>query len=221
MNVKEYNTRYYKLHKDEINKKRNKGIQNTRELIPGEKFSNLTVVELYGKDKNGKIAYLCRCECGNTRIVRRSYLLLNRTKSCGCQRSIANSITGKRTIQFAIESKRHFEGNLSGSLWRRILANAKLRNIEVSISQKYAWELFLKQNKKCALTGLELYLDPHYKNRITVTASLDRINSSIGYVDGNVQWVHKIINKMKGNLSESEFKLMCKKVTNYDASTSN
>ena len=44
------------------------------------------------------------------------------------------------------------------------------------------------------------------------TASLDRIDSSRGYVPENVQWVHKVINRMKGTLSDDEFKSWCRTV---------
>ena len=219
MTKKEYRKYYYNLHKEEINKKRNKGIQNTRDLLPGEIFEKLKVVEFFGKDKNGKIAYLCICECGKTRVVRRSYLLSGRTKSCGCQKSLANSVIGKKYIHFAIESRRKFVGSLSGQMWSRILTNAKIRNIKLDITKEYAWELFLKQNKKCALTGQDLYLSPFHKERNKVTASLDRIDSDKGYTIENVQWIHKDINIMKNNLSEKKFKELCKLVIEYDSKT--
>jgi len=41
------------------------------------------------------------------------------------------------------------------------------------------------------------------------TASLDRINSDMGYVEGNVQWVHRDINFMKGCLSQHNFIHLC------------
>lgn len=40
-------------------------------------------------------------------------------------------------------------------------------------------------------------------------ASLDRIDSSQGYIKGNVQWVHKDINKMKFDLSQDRFLELC------------
>ena len=46
------------------------------------------------------------------------------------------------------------------------------------------------------------------------TASLDRIDSSKGYVEGNVQWVHKMINMSKQQYSQEEFIDMCKAVAN-------
>jgi len=45
------------------------------------------------------------------------------------------------------------------------------------------------------------------------TASLDRIDSSKGYIEENVHWVHKRINVMKGNMSEQEFLNFCEAVT--------
>lgn len=45
--------------------------------------------------------------------------------------------------------------------------------------------------------------------------SLDRIDSSLGYIPGNVQWVCKQINISKHILSTKEFIGMCRKVVNY------
>jgi len=44
------------------------------------------------------------------------------------------------------------------------------------------------------------------------TASLDRIDSSKGYVKGNLQWVHKDINMMKNHYNQKYFIEICKKV---------
>ena len=70
---------------------------------------------------------------------------------------------------------------------------------------EYAWDLFLKQNRQCALTGLPLTIAMHGNGN----ASLDRIDSLLGYEEGNVQWVHKHINLMKNALDENYFIKMC------------
>ena len=46
------------------------------------------------------------------------------------------------------------------------------------------------------------------------TASLDRINSNIGYVVNNIQWVYKDINYMKFKLSNDKFIYYCKLIAN-------
>ena len=46
-----------------------------------------------------------------------------------------------------------------------------------------------------------------------MTASLDRIDSNLGYVKGNVQWVHKHINVMKNIFNQDMFIFLCNQVT--------
>jgi len=84
--------------------------------------------------------------------------------------------------------------------------------LEISITIEDAWDLFLKQDKKCALTGLLLKIDIKSNG----TALLDRIDSSKGYTIDNIQWVHKDINFMKKNYSQDYFIEMCKKVVEYE-----
>jgi hypothetical protein len=53
-----------------------------------------------------------------------------------------------------------------------------------------------------------------------ITASADRIDSSRGYVEGNVQWVHKWINLMKLDHSQHDFISYCAAVAIHNSSTS-
>ena len=49
------------------------------------------------------------------------------------------------------------------------------------------------------------------------TASLDRIDSTKGYVPGNIQWVHKDINRIKNKFSMDELLSYVKKIAiNYE-----
>ena len=95
------------------------------------------------------------------------------------------------------------------SFWNRIVTRFK----EVNITIQEAWDLFLEQDRKCALTGLDIVFGPRDKGGNT--ASLDRIDSTKGYIKGNVQWVHKDINRMKFDLNQERFIELCKKVTEY------
>lgn len=53
----------------------------------GDKFGRLTVMAEADRDKSRNICWLCKCECGNSRVIRSSRLVHNDTKSCGCLRS--------------------------------------------------------------------------------------------------------------------------------------
>ena len=46
-------------------------------------------------------------------------------------------------------------------------------------------------------------------HRTRQTASLDRIDSNLDYIEGNVQWVHKRVNAMKSDMSTKEFLEWC------------
>lgn len=53
--------------------------------ITGLKFNKLLVLNRVNeKSIDGKIQYLCQCDCGNTIIVRKRHLISNHTTSCGC-----------------------------------------------------------------------------------------------------------------------------------------
>jgi len=64
-----------------------------KDLI-GKKFSNLTVIAYDGKRK-GSHFWLCRCDCGNEKVVSQSHLQNGHTKSCGCLRNLVGDLTGK------------------------------------------------------------------------------------------------------------------------------
>lgn len=56
---------------------------NTKELT-GKVFGKLTVLQQAESDKNGHARWLCRCECGKTKIIAGSNLTRGATLSCGC-----------------------------------------------------------------------------------------------------------------------------------------
>lgn len=53
------------------------------------------------------------------------------------------------------------------------------------------------------------------KNRRLQTASLDRIDSSKGYIEGNVQWLHKDINRLKINYSDEDLIQICLEIIRW------
>lgn len=55
-----------------------------REDLTGMRFGRLVVVEFYGKDRNGRVQWVCECDCGNTTIVRSYDLKGGKVVSCGC-----------------------------------------------------------------------------------------------------------------------------------------
>ncbi len=143
---------------------------------------------------NRKSRWTCRCICGKEITVNTFHIRHGSIVSCGCAK------------ERRFSENKHWKGHeeISGSFWGKIKSSAHSRGrpIDFQISIEYAWSLFIKQDRKCAISGVSLSMHADPSKR---TASLDRINSRLGYTEDNVQWVHKRINIMKGNLDESDF----------------
>jgi len=77
--------------------------------------------------------------------------------------------------------------------------------IEFNVTIEYLWDLYQAQNKYCFLSLLPI----DFKSG---TASLDRIDSSMGYIEGNLQWLHKDVNMMKRHYSTKYFLDLCERI---------
>lgn len=169
--------------------------RNIDDKYLNKQFGMLRPVERLEYKISEHTAYRCKCLCGKE--INISCNNLKNAKSCGC-----TTVRGRQHGRY-----KGYE-DISGILWRRIQDNAKKRNLEINITPEILWNLFIKQNKKCALTNLDIHLassSRYDKN----TASLDRIDSNKGYIEDNIQWVHKSINAMKLNLKQEEFIEFC------------
>lgn len=76
----------------------------TKDLI-GQTFGLLTVKERYDKpSKDGRAQWICKCMCGNTKVVSSHQLLSMGTISCGC----ANSYGEASIIKILNDNKINF-----------------------------------------------------------------------------------------------------------------
>jgi len=85
--------------------------------------------------------------------------------------------------------------------YHRFKSSAISRGLSWGINEE---EMFQNYNGICCMSGM--YISLEYKEQ---TASLDRIDNSKGYEVGNIQWVHKEINMMRGPLSVDRFIELC------------
>lgn len=178
--------------------------------LVGQKFSNLTVLKFSHLSKHRYAWWECQCICGNLTKSCGYHLRKGFTKSCGCirEQNVKNQKKGKDSKDWS------GYGEISGYIFSCIKHAAKSRKIEFNVTIEYIWELFLKQNRKCALSGIELKFPESKNNKKDRTASLDRIDSNKPYKEGNVQWVHKIVNNMKQGYTQEQFINICKLIAN-------
>lgn len=174
----------------------------------GCRFDKLVVLDVQSKlAKDGKYIYYfgCKCDCGNIKIILCSSVIRGSTTSCGCRKDQYSKITGENSSQFT--GYKEIRGKTLNTIQRR----ANKRGYTFDLLPEKLWDIFLKQDRKCALSGIDIQFGRSEYNTET-TASLDRIDSTKGYVLDNVQWVHKTINLMKNVLSVEDFVMFCKKV---------
>lgn len=171
--------------------------------LEGLRFGKYLVLERTASVR-GMTQYRARCECGVENKVFAKHLRSGSSRSCRpC--SVKN---GTRHHQWA------GVGDISGGWWashvgRCVTLSARSpKALTVTIEQ--GWNLFLKQGRRCALSGLPIAFPSVVEK--TGTASLDRIDSAGGYTPENIQWVHKDVNKMKNAFPQPRFIELCRKV---------
>lgn len=173
--------------------KPNKGIMiKKNDIMVGYRYGMLVV-----KDKV-KGGLLCICDCGKEKILKSSRIRLKQVQSCGC-------------LMKKCGKKHHFfkgYGEISQSVFNKIRQKAVDRNIDFNLNIQELYNLFISQNKLCAISHVPIKFKINHKDE--QTASLDRIDSKKPYTLDNVQWVHKTINQMKWTLMPNEFIEWCK-----------
>lgn len=107
------------------------------------------------------------------------------------------------------------EGELPKRLYNRFKKNAEIRGLDWNVDMKYLWELFLQQNRKCAISNIPLHFDTDRVNTGWIS-SLDRIDSSKGYTKDNVRWIYTPLNIMKTNFSDEMFFELCSVVSHHN-----
>lgn len=85
-----------------------------REDLTNQKFNILTLLE-YRYSKGGKAFWLCKCDCGNEKIIAASEVKYGGTKSCGCLNHKIDDLTGQRFLKLLVKSLNCIKNR--GALW--------------------------------------------------------------------------------------------------------
>ena len=89
--------------------------------------------------------------------------------------------------------------------YNKFKKSAYSRGIEWSLTEVQMFDSF---NGKCALSDWPIEI-----TYLAHTASVDRIDSSIGYIPSNIQWVHSMVNMCKNKYDENKFIEMCEAIS--------
>jgi len=165
----------------------------------GQVFDRLTALEHEGQ-RNNHTFWKLQCKCGE--VVSRAIQSVKTNKYNACP----NCRKGSGSHAWKGFQK------IPKDVFNTIRHGAKAKDLPFEVSIEYLWKLYESQHGKCALTGWPIDFNASYKDKCSKTASLDRIDSSRGYVKGNLQWVHRDVNKLKKNIPNNTFISICQAV---------
>lgn len=131
-------------------------------------------------------------------------------KECGCEKRVSLRFIKRLKHNWTCPKISKGTGQLSYKSFSRKRVSAKTKGKEFILTQKFLADLYEQQERKCAITGISITLFPEKERVYEETASLDRIDSDKGYVEGNVQWVHKDVNTMKWDFELDKLLLFAK-----------
>lgn len=125
-----------------------------------------------------------------------------------CSKSCSDQGKGNKELYKWADNKKD---ELSPYRW--YIRVSKYRDKEMDLSPEYLKSLFESQNRKCVYSNVDLNLWDYKKkggNDKIYTASLDRIDSSKGYIVGNVQFVSMAVNLFKHTMSHEDTLNFCR-----------
>lgn len=159
--------------------------------LTGERFGRLSVVGFYGFSgkKNNQQKWLCQCDCGGTKAIRRDALLSGATNSCGCLHDEASRDRFTKHGQHGTTIYKIWGSMISRCHGPSPLEHYGARGIKVcdewrDFSGFYEWA------KKTYVIGLSI-------DRIDVDGNYEPKNCR--WADSFVQAINKQKNKKEGN----------------------
>lgn len=151
-------------------KSRTRGLQSLSYVdITCQKFGRLTAISYVGSGK-----WLCKCDCGNEKVVRSCHLREGHTRSCGCLSRKSNGMSGTRiyNVWCGMIGRCYVESNSIYDYYGG-------RGIQVCDE----WRDFNK---------FYLWAVDHGWSEDSYDLSLDRVDPDGDYCPENCRWVDKL-----------------------------
>ena len=175
----------------------------------GMRYGRLLVTTYAGKNGQGKHLWLCKCDCGNEKIVIGDNLSSGKSNSCGCLKTeflkkkgnqyglYEDRETALLKVQYSHLKRRHVQNQMCGNIIDfqtfRSLVKAPCKYCGLEYSKEI--EDRLSESKK------EKRLSDH-----TLRCNgIDRIDIAKGYTKENSVPCCKYCNFAKHTMSESDF----------------
>lgn len=142
------------------------------------------------------------------------------TSSCAATK-INSEIQRTGNSQFLIADNRRDEHTPFRWFVLRAQYRGKRKKYGSDITIEYLKKLWEEQKGICPFTGWNLILPKDtngWENSNPINASLDRIDNSIGYMQGNVRFISVMANLARQSFTDDQLIDFCKTVTSYQRS---
>jgi hypothetical protein len=158
--------------------------------LTGKRFGKLVVIKETDKRCSGRVTWLCKCDCGNEKIIDSSCLRRGDTQSCGClYRRCKSSDDGKSAC--------------ANALYSTYKSGAIRKGVSFELSFDAFYELTQKECYYCGRKPFQTLYNKRYPDR--VYNGVDRIDSYRGYTTDNVVPCCRDCNFAKRTLTQKEF----------------
>lgn len=183
----------------------------------GKTYNHLTVVSSFFDRKETKRGekvkwFVCKCVCGKEKSIRSGDVLKKNggIKSCGCKRFLELE-AGRKKYQL-----KTFKYSAERRYYSRYKNDAKRNNKIFDLIFDKFLEM-IKQN--CVYCGAAPSLKVFsWLNRKKVLANgMDRVDSSMGYIEANVVPCCRICNMMKNTLTVRKFINHIRKINKHNS----
>jgi hypothetical protein len=155
-------------------------------MTVGDKFGSLTYISESELKVYGRRTGNFKCDCGRLHTTTIRNVAYGRTKSCGCKK-----YDGLKAHRYTMSSP-YSKNRTVNSVMTQLKSTAKAKKLPMTLSKEYVEKLVQSHCFYC-------------NEKFTVPIGLDRIDSSLGYIENNVVPCCSTCNRMKLNLDLSEF----------------
>ena len=177
--------------------------------LTGKQFGRLTVLGRDGICNDGRVRWLCFCECGNQLGINGASLRGNRTKSCGCYNLavLAKRNKEKHALPDGVSS-RH-------GLVARYKREALKRGRVWELSELDFDALIRGECHYCGTQPEQAYISNKKSRGAFIYNGIDRSDNNKGYTPDNCVSCCGKCNWWKRSLSEEEFYNHARKILSH------
>lgn len=184
------------------------------------RYGRLLVIKHAGKDKRNKHLWLCKCDCGNEKVVVADNLSSGKSKSCGCLKREFFAKKGNQfglykdrqkammKVQYSHLKRRHSNKQMSGEIIDfetfSLLSKSRCKYCGLEYSKEIEDRLNESKNKK------------RLSDEVLKINGIDRIDPSVGYTKENSVSCCKYCNFAKHTMNEDNFYKWIRRVYEYN-----